>query len=265
MQYTPTVGGDSVPAIAAAACDTGAALTGNTAWLDAPGAVVPLPRDTAGRARIVAAFRAGLPLLCVRSDLQLLQIFAAPQLEPEEPADADPNAASEPYSALLSDPEGASPGSQADALHAPLAANYPPPPLLWETPISTSARGMGEEPGSYRTPRGWHVVAERFGEGQPSGAEFKSRKPTGRVWQSGTTPCEAGQAAWSDLILTRILWLDGVEPANASSYDRYIYIHGTNHEDRIGTPSSHGCVRLRNLPMLRLHDLAPVGTPVWIG
>ena len=69
----------------------------------------------------------------------------------------------------------------------------------------------------------------------------------------------------TDLVLTRILWLDGLEPRNANTFQRYIYIHGTNDENVIGRPGSHGCVRMRNREVIELFDLVPVGTPVWIG
>jgi lipoprotein-anchoring transpeptidase ErfK/SrfK len=68
----------------------------------------------------------------------------------------------------------------------------------------------------------------------------------------------------SDLVLTRILWLHGLEPLNANTWQRYIYIHGTNDEASIGRPASHGCVRLRNADMVDLFDLTPEGTQVWI-
>jgi lipoprotein-anchoring transpeptidase ErfK/SrfK len=67
-----------------------------------------------------------------------------------------------------------------------------------------------------------------------------------------------------DLVLTRILRLDGIEGRNANTFDRCVYIHGTNGEDRIGRPASHGCVRLRNREMVELFEMVPVGTPVWI-
>ena len=69
----------------------------------------------------------------------------------------------------------------------------------------------------------------------------------------------------TDFVLTRILWLQGLEPRNSNTYERYIYIHGTNDEQSIGRPASHGCVRLRNQDVIELYDLVPEGTPVWIG
>lgn len=68
----------------------------------------------------------------------------------------------------------------------------------------------------------------------------------------------------SDLVLTRILWLAGTQPHNANTFNRYIYIHGTNDEARIGRPMSHGCIRLKNAAVIQLFDLTPIGTSVWI-
>jgi L,D-transpeptidase YbiS len=130
--------------------------------------------------------------------------------------------------------------------------------VLWTAPVSTSAFGCGETPDSLQTPRGLHEVAEKIGAGSPLGTVFKSRQPTGEVW----TP--AGQPTEDDLVLTRILWLRGCEPSNQTSQGRYIYFHGTNHENQIGTPGSHGCIRLRNADIVILFDYAHVGTPVEI-
>ncbi|MEZ0298401.1 MAG: L,D-transpeptidase [Candidatus Methylacidiphilales bacterium] len=213
--------------------------------LDLPDTVIPLPQEPEARARLEAAFRAGMSWVCIRSDTQRLRVHAAPHL-PQHPAtDSAPDWHTE------------SPGFS--------AGDYPPPPVLWETSVSTAAKGLGEEPDSYRTPRGWHVIAEKFGDGLPEGSEFKSRKPTGRVWRPEPEESTPPGAAWTgDLILSRILWLDGLEASNHTSHDRFIYFHGTNREDQIGTPASHGCIRLRNKEMLHLYDLMPIGTPVYI-
>lgn len=130
--------------------------------------------------------------------------------------------------------------------------------LLWQAPVSTAAKGVGCEEGSYMTPPGWHFIAEKIGEDQPLGAVFRNRQPTGEVWLPAV-PQED-----QDLILTRILWLAGAEPHNANTQRRYIYFHGTNHPGKIGTPASHGCIRLRNADMVRLFDYAEVGTRVLI-
>ena len=109
--------------------------------------------------------------------------------------------------------------------------------ILRSFPVSTSALGLGTEPGSYKTPAGRFRISEKIGEGAPLGAVFKGRVPTGELGAGATE---------GDLILTRILRLDGLDEANANTRDRYIYIHGTNHESLVGTAASHGCVRMRN-------------------
>jgi len=134
--------------------------------------------------------------------------------------------------------------------------------ILFAYPCSTADKGVGNRANSYQTPLGWHEIDERFGEGLPVGAIFRERQFTGDVWTPEHPTTE-------DLILTRILWLRGIESGvNAGpgidSHDRYIYIHGTPEEDRIGTPASKGCVRLLNKDVVRLFDVAATGTPVLI-
>ena len=123
-------------------------------------------------------------------------------------------------------------------------------------PVSTSRFGLGCEPGSFKTPTGRFMVAEKIGAGEPLWAEFKSRKPTGHLATAG------GE---HDGILTRILWLHGLDEENANTHDRYIYFHGTNREDLIGTPASHGCIRLKNADIAELFDLVTEGARVVIG
>ncbi|MBM4455127.1 MAG: L,D-transpeptidase [Verrucomicrobia bacterium] len=125
-------------------------------------------------------------------------------------------------------------------------------------PVSTAKKGTGSEPDSHQTPLGWHRVCEKIGDGAAAGTQFVGRKPTGRVWQP-TDPVEK-----KNLVLTRILWLDGEEEHNRTSKDRFIYIHGTNREDLIGTPASAGCVCLKNSDVIDLYSLVPVGTRVEI-
>ena len=125
-------------------------------------------------------------------------------------------------------------------------------------PVSTAKKGTGSEPNSNQTPLGWHRICEKIGDGAPHGAQFVGRKPTGRIWKSAD-PLEE-----RNLVLTRILWLDGEEPHNRTSKSRYIYIHGTNREDLIGSPSSAGCVCLKNDDVIQLYDLVPAGTRVEI-
>lgn len=122
--------------------------------------------------------------------------------------------------------------------------------------ISTAAKGMGFVMDSYRTPTGRFRVAEKIGAGEPSGTIFKTRVPAG-LWQPGGS-------VGGDLILSRILRLDGLEPANANTFDRYIYIHGTNHEAQLGCPASAGCIRLANPAMIELFDLVDEQTEVRI-
>jgi len=127
---------------------------------------------------------------------------------------------------------------------------------IWSASVSTSLFGLGEEPNSFKTPRGWHHVAEKIGEGAPLNAIFESRQFTGRMWD--------GQSLDGDLILTRILWLAGDEASNQTTHSRYIYFHGTNHEAAIGSPGSHGCVRLKNADMLNLFERVNAGIRVYI-
>ncbi len=122
-------------------------------------------------------------------------------------------------------------------------------------PVSTSRFGLGTEPGSLRTPLGAFRVGEKFGGGEPLGAVFKSRLPTG---ENGL------DAPDEDLVLTRILWLHGAEEANANTRERYIYIHGTNHEAQVGGPASHGCIRMLNADVAELFEIVPSGCPVRI-
>lgn len=127
--------------------------------------------------------------------------------------------------------------------------------VLMRFPISSSARGVGTEPGSLKTPTGRFCVSEKIGEGQPQGMIFRSRVPTGELG-SADSP--------EDLVQTRILRLHGLEEANANTLERYIYIHGTNHEAQIGTPASHGCIRMRNADVVALFDAVQPGTTVRI-
>lgn len=123
--------------------------------------------------------------------------------------------------------------------------------------VSTSRYGLGEEEGSHCTPRGRFRIIEKIGDAQPAGMRFVGRKPTGEIIPHGEHP-------ETDMILTRILWLTGEEKKNANTHQRYIYFHGTNREDQIGTPASIGCIRLRNEDIVTLYDLVHIGTPVTI-
>ena len=133
-----------------------------------------------------------------------------------------------------------------------------PEQLLAVYTISTSGHGIGTEPGSHKTPTGHFRIAEKIGHNAPLGTIFKARVPTGKVAEH---QCPGDP---SDAITTRILWLEGTEPHNANTKERYIYIHGTNHEETIGQPCSHGCVRMRNADIAALFDQVSAGTHVEI-
>jgi lipoprotein-anchoring transpeptidase ErfK/SrfK len=124
-----------------------------------------------------------------------------------------------------------------------------------EFPVSTSKFGLGCEEGSYKTPTGKFRIARKIGCRAAPWTIFRARRNTGRKARPG------GE---EDLVLTRILTLDGLQKRNANSLARFIYIHGTNQEHLIGTPASHGCVRLRNTDMIALHDMVDSGAPVRI-
>jgi len=128
-------------------------------------------------------------------------------------------------------------------------------------PVSSARAGIGGAEGSYRTPPGWHRVHRRIGEGAEEGSVFVSREPTGEMWR--------GEARDDDLILTRILTLDGLEEGvnrgpGHDSLERYIYLHGTNHERLLGRPVSHGCVRLSNVDICSLFAFMREGDYVLI-
>ena len=127
--------------------------------------------------------------------------------------------------------------------------------LLRSFPISTSKFGLGFEPGSQKTPTGRLRVASKWGEGAPLGEIFVARVATGRIGHAEDQ---------TDHVQTRILWLEGLDPENANTHSRYIYIHGTNGEHLLGTPASHGCVRMGNLDVVELFNLVEPGTPVFI-
>jgi phosphoserine phosphatase len=123
-------------------------------------------------------------------------------------------------------------------------------------PVSTAAKGVGFTPGSWRTPTGRFVIAQKIGDGRPPGTVFVAREPAG-LWQPG-------DPAGKDHVLTRIIRLSGLDPENANSFDRFIYIHGTNHEDKLGTPASCGCVRLSNADVADLYEIVQPGMIVEI-
>ena len=123
-------------------------------------------------------------------------------------------------------------------------------------PVSTSKFGLGDSPRSYATPLGTLEVAAKVGENAPAGTVFKSRRPTGEV----LPPNAKGR----DPIVTRILWLRGLESGNANAYGRGIYIHGTPVERQIGRPASFGCIRMKSKDVVRVFEAVPVGTKIEI-
>lgn len=130
--------------------------------------------------------------------------------------------------------------------------------------VSTSKNPSSCRADSYGTPTGLHALADKIGAGAPEGTVFKGRVATGQVYGE-VRPEDAER----NLITSRILRLRGLEPGKNSgsgcdSYDRYIYIHGTNHEARIGQPFSGGCVEMRNPEVIELFDLVDEGDLVWI-
>src|SRR5436305_2411470 len=122
--------------------------------------------------------------------------------------------------------------------------------LVSKYPISTSKFGLGDSNGSYRTPVGVLFVSAKFGDRLPAGAVIKNRMPTGEVINAN--------APGRDAIVSRVIWLRGMEQQNKLARDRCIYIHGTPEERRIGTPASIGCIRMRSRDMIALYDLAQI-------
>lgn len=131
--------------------------------------------------------------------------------------------------------------------------------------VSTARNGPGEERGSERTPRGWHVIRAKIGAGCAPNTVFVARRPTGGIY----SPMLRAQFPGRDWILTRILWLSGLEVGRnrlgeVDTMRRFIYIHGCPDDDPMGVPSSHGCVKVRNDAMIELFDRVSVGSRVLI-
>ena len=121
-------------------------------------------------------------------------------------------------------------------------------------PVSTSKFGLGDRSGTYATPLGTMAVASKIGANAPLGAVFKNRRMTGEI----LPPNAPGR----DPIVTRILWLRGLERANAHAFNRNIYIHGTPEERLLGRPASYGCIRMRSRDVAQLFNTVPVGTRI---
>lgn len=131
--------------------------------------------------------------------------------------------------------------------------------------ISTAKNGAGELRDSYMTPRGQHVIRAKIGADEPVNTVFVERRPTGEIY----TQDLRAQFPDRDWILTRIMWLSGLEPGknrfgNVDTMRRYIYIHGAPDDVLMGTPSSKGCIRMRNSEMIELFNKVPAGTQITI-
>ena len=128
--------------------------------------------------------------------------------------------------------------------------------LLATYPVSTSKFGLGDRPGSRFTPLGQLQIAEKIGDNAPPGAVFKDRRRTGEI--------VLANSLGRDPIVTRILWLRGLESQNANAFARDIYIHGTPEEWRIGSPASYGCIRMRSSDVAQLYNIVGIGAAVTI-
>ncbi|HZR78124.1 MAG TPA: L,D-transpeptidase [Chthoniobacterales bacterium] len=123
-------------------------------------------------------------------------------------------------------------------------------------PVSTSKYGLGDGWGSLATPLGLLQVAQKIGDNAPVGAVFHNRRWTGEVLRPNTPG--------RDPVMTRIIWLRGLEGSNSHAFRRCIYIHGTNEEKLIGRPASFGCIRMKSTDVFALYNQVPLGTPVEI-
>lgn len=129
--------------------------------------------------------------------------------------------------------------------------------------VSTAKAGVGEVSGSYRTPRGPHLIRAKIGAGAPLNAVFVRRRQTGEIWTPELSEAFPGR----DWILTRIFWLSGCQPGfnrlgEVDTMRRYIYIHGSPDHAEMGVPGSHGCIRMRNADIVELFEQVPVYTPI---
>jgi lipoprotein-anchoring transpeptidase ErfK/SrfK len=132
-------------------------------------------------------------------------------------------------------------------------------------PVSTAKNGVGERKGSECTPRGWHCIRAKIGDTQPLNSVFIGRRLTGEIYNAELQKNNPNR----DWILTRILWLDGLEVGknrygNVHTASRYIYIHGCPDDLITGQPESHGCIRMKNADIVDLFNRIPVGTNVFI-
>jgi lipoprotein-anchoring transpeptidase ErfK/SrfK len=131
--------------------------------------------------------------------------------------------------------------------------------------VSTAKNGIGEVRGSECTPRGWHSIRAKIGSGLPINSVFVGRRPTGEIYSEDLAYRYPGR----DWILTRVLWLGGLEPGKnrygeVDTCWRYIYIHGTADEHLLGIPVSHGCIRMSNADVVDLYNRVEAGVKVFI-
>ncbi|MDX2503458.1 MAG: L,D-transpeptidase [Gammaproteobacteria bacterium] len=137
--------------------------------------------------------------------------------------------------------------------------------ILFDVKIATAKNGVGEQFGSECTPRGWHNIRAKIGTGCPENTVFIARRPTGELCSEELQKAHPDR----DWILTRILWLSGLEVGfnrlgKVDTMRRYIYIHGCPDTETVGIPGSHGCIRMRNSDIIALFDLVEVAIPVFI-
>jgi L,D-transpeptidase YbiS len=137
--------------------------------------------------------------------------------------------------------------------------------IISEYVVSTAKNGVGEKNGSEQTPRGWHIIRAKIGQDQPMGSVFINRRLTGEIY----SPELKQRYPTRDWILTRILWLSGLEVGknrlgNVDTMQRYIYIHGTPDEIVMGTPGSRGCIRMRNHDLINLFNKVDLDTKILI-
>ena len=137
--------------------------------------------------------------------------------------------------------------------------------LIAQFVVSTAENGVGSQLGSQKTPLGWHCIRAKIGANLPINTVFKARRPTSEIYSDQL----AKQYPERDWVLTRILWLSGLEVGfnrlgTVDSMQRYIYIHGTPDTEPMGIPRSHGCIRMRNQDILTIFDHVNVGAKVYI-
>ena len=131
--------------------------------------------------------------------------------------------------------------------------------------VSTGKNGIGEQENSGKTPRGWHKIALKFGQNAPKNTVFIARQETGEIYSQDLAEAFPER----DWILSRILWLSGLEQdfnlgTGCDTFNRYIYIHGTPDTEPMGIPISHGCIRMRNTDVMELFELIPVDATVYL-